>query len=69
MVVLVGNAHIAYSLSVPERAYKRGGLPYKTLVLLEIGKEAKSKEIAHYVWVTGVAPKKKMVRIGLKLKK
>ncbi len=69
MVVLVGNAHIAYTLGVPERAYKRSGLLYKTLVLLEIGREVESKEIAHYVWVTEVAPKKKRVRIGLKLKR
>lgn len=69
MVALVGNAHIAYSLGVPERAYKRSGLLYKTLVLLEMGREAESKEIAHYVWVTEVAPKKKRVRIGLKLRR
>jgi uncharacterized iron-regulated protein len=34
MVVLAGNGHIQYRHGIPERAFRRNGLPYRTVVQL-----------------------------------
>jgi uncharacterized iron-regulated protein len=34
MVVLAGNGHIQYKYGIPQRAFRRNGLPYRTVVLL-----------------------------------
>ncbi|MDI6889897.1 MAG: ChaN family lipoprotein [Thermodesulfovibrionales bacterium] len=69
MVVLIGNAHIAYHFGVPERAYIRNKLPYKTLLLVEKGSEIEKKEIADFVWITERVKREERQKIGLKLRK
>jgi uncharacterized iron-regulated protein len=50
MVVLAGNGHIQYKYGIPERVFKRNGLPYRTIYLVAAG-DAIDLSIADYLWV------------------
>jgi uncharacterized iron-regulated protein len=50
MVVLAGNGHIQYKYGIPQRAFHRTGLPYRTVVLLPPG-ETLDPDAADYVGV------------------
>ncbi len=51
MVVLAGNGHIQYKYGIPERVFKRNGLPYRTIYPVAAG-AAIDLSIADYLWVT-----------------
>jgi len=51
MVVLAGNGHIQFKYGIPDRAYKRTGVPFRTIYLAPVGNEV-SRDIADYIWVT-----------------
>ena len=50
MVVLAGNGHIQYKYGIPERVFKRNGLPYRTIYPVAAD-EATDLSIADYLWV------------------
>jgi uncharacterized iron-regulated protein len=51
MVVLAGNGHIQYSYGIPERAFRRNGLAYRTIYSVTAG-ESVDPAIADYIWFT-----------------
>jgi uncharacterized iron-regulated protein len=51
MAVLVGNGHIVYRYGVPDRAYRRAALPYRTVYLTPVGSEFEAA-YADYIWLT-----------------
>lgn len=51
LVVLAGNGHIQYRYGIPERLYRRSGLPYRTLYLSTAGAPI-DPAIADFIWVT-----------------
>jgi len=51
MVVLAGNGHIQFKYGIPERAFKRNGLPYRTIYQAS-GEEEVDPSIADYILVT-----------------
>ncbi len=50
MVVLAGNGHIQFKYGIPERAFKRNGLPYRTIYQASAEEEL-DPSIADYIWV------------------
>ena len=50
MVVLAGNGHIQYKYGIPERVFKRNGLPYRTIYPVAAD-EAIDLSVADYLWV------------------
>jgi uncharacterized iron-regulated protein len=52
MIVLAGAGHIRYKYGIPQRAYRRTGLPFRTIYLDSSGREL-DRAIADYIWVTG----------------
>ncbi len=50
LVVLAGNGHIQYKYGIPERVFKRNGLPYLTIYPVAAD-EAIDLSIADYLWV------------------
>ncbi len=50
IVVLAGNGHIQYKYGIPERAFKRNALPYRTIYQASPGEEV-DPSIADYVFV------------------
>jgi uncharacterized iron-regulated protein len=51
MVVLAGNGHIQFKYGIPDRAFKRTGVAFRTVYLASAGLEVK-RDIADYIWVT-----------------
>ncbi len=51
LVVLAGNGHIQFKYGIPDRAFARTGLPFRTVVLSSPG-ESQPPGIADYVWTT-----------------
>jgi uncharacterized iron-regulated protein len=51
MVVVIGNGHIQYKYGVPERAFKRNPVPFRTIYLAAAGSEV-DLDLADYIWVT-----------------
>lgn len=51
MVVLAGNGHIQFKYGIPERAFKRNHLPYRTIYLSSADEEP-DPSIADYILVT-----------------
>jgi len=49
MVVLAGNGHIQFKYGIPERAFKRSAVPYRTIYQASAGEEVDSS-IADYIW-------------------
>jgi len=73
MVVLAGSGHLLYNLGINKRAYRRTGLPFTTVISLEVpeGKESQpvSRSLGDYVW--GIPEEKRPAypSVGLGLKK
>jgi len=51
MVVLAGNGHIVRKFGIPERAFRRNSLPYRTIYLASAGKDIELAD-GDYIWVT-----------------
>lgn len=51
MVVLAGNGHIQFKYGIPDRAFKRNGVAFRTVYQAPPGTEVK-RDIADYIWVT-----------------
>jgi uncharacterized iron-regulated protein len=51
IVVLAGNGHIQYRYGIPERAFKRNGLAYRTIYQASPGEEI-DPSIADFIFVT-----------------
>ena len=51
MVVLAGNDHIKYKFGIPQRAFRRNNLSYRTIYLATDGKEIELA-FGDYIWVT-----------------
>jgi uncharacterized iron-regulated protein len=49
VVVLAGNGHIQYKYGIPERAFKRNGLPYRTIYQASSGEDV-DPAIADYIF-------------------
>ena len=54
MVVLAGSGHLLYNLGINNRVFNRNGMPFKTVVCLEVPNEKDSVQVsrtfADYVW-------------------
>jgi uncharacterized iron-regulated protein len=48
MVVLAGNGHIQFNYGIPERAFRRNGVPYRTIYQASAGEEV-DPSIADYI--------------------
>ena len=51
MAVLVGNGHILKKFGVPNRAFRRTGLPYRTVYPLPMDARDVERSFADYLWV------------------
>ncbi len=51
MVVLAGNGHIQFKYGIPQRAFKRTGVCFRTIYPVPAG-ERVEPDIADYIWVT-----------------
>ncbi len=51
MVVLAGNGHIINKFGIPDRAYRRTNVPFRTLYLVPVGGKAEFS-YADYIWIT-----------------
>jgi uncharacterized iron-regulated protein len=58
MVVLAGNGHIYRKFGIPERAYRRTRLAYKTVYTAPVDTEATLAD-GDFIWVTGTLQKPK----------
>jgi uncharacterized iron-regulated protein len=56
MIVLVGNGHIIKKFGIPDRAFARTKLPFKTLYLASVGEEVELT-YGDYIWVTPQIPR------------
>ncbi len=56
MVVLAGNGHIVYKFGIPERAFRRNHLPYRTIYLASAGSDIELA-FGDYIWVTPATDK------------
>lgn len=61
MVVLAGNGHIIHKYGIPDRAYRRTGLPFRTVYPAPVGSEIELS-YADYIWVTPANDKKRRMR-------
>jgi len=51
MVVVIGNGHSQYKYGVPDRAFARDPVPFRTVYLATAGSEV-GLDLADYIWVT-----------------
>ena len=51
IVVLAGNGHIQFKYGIPDRTFRRTGVPYRTLYLAPAGEEVELG-MADYIWIT-----------------
>lgn len=51
MVILAGNGHLQYRYGIPQRLYRRTGLPYRTIYPVSTGSPI-DLAIADFIWVT-----------------
>lgn len=51
MVVLAGNGHIIRKFGIPDRAFKRSGVPFRTIYLAPAGSTV-TLDVGDYIWVT-----------------
>jgi len=51
IVVLVGNGHIQYKYGIPDRAFRRTGIPFRTVYQASVGDEIELS-VADYIWIT-----------------
>ncbi|WP_162459159.1 ChaN family lipoprotein [Desulfosarcina ovata] len=67
MVVLAGNGHIIHKFGIPDRAFDRNAVPFKTIYLAPVGEEAEL-DWADYLWVTPQTPMPRMPHGMAKMK-
>ena len=58
MIVLAGNGHIYRNFGIPERAYRRTNLAFKTVYLTTVGTKATLPD-GDFIWVTPMNKKPK----------
>jgi len=51
MVVLAGNGHIQFKYGIPDRAYSRTGISFRTIYTAPAG-DVVELAVADYIWVT-----------------
>jgi uncharacterized iron-regulated protein len=51
MVVLAGNGHIQYKYGIPDRAFRRNQVDFRTVYLVGVGDKV-NMDIADFIWVT-----------------
>ena len=51
IVVLAGDGHIQYKYGIPDRAFRRTGIPFRTIYQASAGDEIELS-IADYIWIT-----------------
>ena len=51
IVVLAGNGHIQFKYGIPERAFRRTGVSFRTIYLASAGEEIELG-MADYIWIT-----------------
>jgi uncharacterized iron-regulated protein len=51
MVVLAGNGHIQFKYGIPDRAFSRTAVAFRTIYLAPVG-DVVELDIADYIWVT-----------------
>lgn len=73
IVVLAGSGHFLYNLGVNRRVHEINGLPFKTVLCLEIPENEKtlsvSRSLADYVWGLSEEDRPSFPSIGLTFKK
>jgi len=52
MAVLVGNGHIIKKFGVPNRVFRRTGLPYRTVYPVQADDRDVERSFADYLWIT-----------------
>lgn len=55
MIVLAGNGHIFRKFGIPDRAFQRNGLPFKTVILISNEKEL-DLSAGDYLWLLPAHP-------------
>jgi len=58
MIVLTGNGHIIRKFGIPNRAFRRTDVPFRTIYLAPVGNEIE-RDVADYIWVTTANKKRK----------
>ncbi len=61
MVVLAGNGHIIEKFGIPNRAFARNAVPFKTIYLASVDSEGEL-DWADYLWATADTPTPRMHR-------
>jgi uncharacterized iron-regulated protein len=56
MVVVIGKGHIIHKFGVPDRAFARTGVPFRTIYPASSGEDV-SLSNADYIWVTPATPR------------
>lgn len=51
IVVLAGNGHIQFKYGIPDRAFRRTGVSFRTIYLASAGEEVELG-VADYIWIT-----------------
>jgi uncharacterized iron-regulated protein len=51
MLVLCGNGHIVRKFGIPNRAFRRNGMDFRTVFLAPVGTSAEGRD-ADYIWAT-----------------
>ena len=51
IVVLAGNGHIQHKYGIPDRAFRRTGIPFRTIYQASAGDEIELS-VADYIWIT-----------------
>ena len=73
MAVLVGSGHLLYNLGLNYRASLRMGVPFKTVVCLEVSNEREALQVsrtyADYVWGLKEEERPAYPSVGLNFKK
>jgi len=52
VAVLVGNGHIIKKFGVPNRVFRRTGLPYRTVYPVQADDRDVERSFADYLWIT-----------------
>jgi uncharacterized iron-regulated protein len=51
IIVLAGNGHIQYKYGIPDRAFRRTGIPFRTIYQASVGEEIELN-VADFIWIT-----------------
>ncbi|MCJ7582396.1 MAG: ChaN family lipoprotein [Candidatus Aminicenantes bacterium] len=72
MAILAGSGHLLYNLGINYRAFERTGVPFKTVVCLEVPNESDSVQVsrtyADYIWGLKAEEKPVYPSVGLSFK-